>query len=270
MTDFTRDSIDADGARSWFDTPSVAQRYRQGRVENQRAILATLWDRLGREKRIARALDVACGTGRSTVGLRYLADQVVGVDVSARMLAWAPAADHVAYVRATAEVLPFADRTFDLLHIVSAFHWFDRSKFLPEAGRVLVPDGWLVIYRGGSPGVMPVNPAYARWQRQVFAARYPAPPRDEHSIADADAQAAGLRLLGQDEVTTTAHLTPIQLVDHLVTQSGVVFAVEFGGEPIDSARSWLLDQVRPFFAEEAAPFVDTTKITYLRRRSLVL
>ncbi len=44
-----------------------------------------------------------------------------------------------------AEELPFEDGSVDLVTTMSAFHWFDRSRFLQEAHRVLKPHGCLAI-----------------------------------------------------------------------------------------------------------------------------
>lgn len=44
-----------------------------------------------------------------------------------------------------AEELPFADTSVDLVTAMSAFHWFDRPRFLQEACRVLKPGGCLAL-----------------------------------------------------------------------------------------------------------------------------
>lgn len=44
-----------------------------------------------------------------------------------------------------AEELPFADSSADLVTAMSAFHWFDRPRFLQEAHRVLKPQGCLAL-----------------------------------------------------------------------------------------------------------------------------
>lgn len=45
----------------------------------------------------------------------------------------------------TAEDLPFPDGSVDLLTAASAAHWFDQSRFLAEAGRVLKPRGCMAL-----------------------------------------------------------------------------------------------------------------------------
>jgi len=47
--------------------------------------------------------------------------------------------------RCVAEDLPFADGSADLVTAMSAFHWFDRPRFLQEAHRILKPRGCLAL-----------------------------------------------------------------------------------------------------------------------------
>lgn len=44
-----------------------------------------------------------------------------------------------------AEELPFEDGSVDVVTAMSAFHWFDHSRFLQEADRVLKPHGCLAL-----------------------------------------------------------------------------------------------------------------------------
>lgn len=44
-----------------------------------------------------------------------------------------------------AEELPLPDGCVDLLTVATAVHWFDQSKFLAEASRVLKPGGCMAL-----------------------------------------------------------------------------------------------------------------------------
>jgi len=95
----------------------------------------------------ARALDVGCGTGRLVNAAQQSIPIAVGVDVSARMLATARCLRHgPLFVRATAEDLPFASGTFDVVTAtLSLRHWWDADRGVRELARVLSPDGVLVV-----------------------------------------------------------------------------------------------------------------------------
>jgi len=97
----------------------------------------------------ARVLDLGCGTGLLTERLRREAGiaSVTGADFSAGMLKQASRGRlDIAWVRASALALPFADASFDAITSTEAFHWFpDQAAALRECRRVLAPGGRLLI-----------------------------------------------------------------------------------------------------------------------------
>jgi ubiquinone/menaquinone biosynthesis C-methylase UbiE len=96
-----------------------------------------------------RVLDLGCGTGRLLVAAAHaLPDAtLVGLDRSAAMLAVARhAAPGAILVRGTAERLPFAGATFDLVSATfAARHWADPGGALAQIRRVLRPGGAAVF-----------------------------------------------------------------------------------------------------------------------------
>jgi SAM-dependent methyltransferase len=90
-----------------------------------------------------RALDLGCGGGHVAYRIAPYMAEVVACDLSADMLA-AVAAEaerrgiaNVSTRQAAAELLPFADATFDLtICRMSAHHWRDLDAGLREARRV--------------------------------------------------------------------------------------------------------------------------------------
>lgn len=95
------------------------------------------------------AVDVGCGSGQGTVLLAKHFTSVVGTDVSPAQLELAlqhAKEPNITYRQCGAEELPLADGSVDLVTAMSAFHWFDRPRFLQEAHRVLKPRGCLAIF----------------------------------------------------------------------------------------------------------------------------
>lgn len=102
-------------------------------------------------------LDVACGTGNftrgfaKTVGPEGLA---VGIDVSVTMLSKAVAdtaaaglGDQTAYIRGSAQDLPFVDRSFDAVCCFAALHLFaDPMRALDSMTSVLTPGGRIALF----------------------------------------------------------------------------------------------------------------------------
>lgn len=90
-------------------------------------------------------LEAGCGTGYWLSALSDLIPHLYGLDYSLEMLRKARERDSCgALVRATAEILPFHETTFDLIFCVNAIHHFGRiDQFISEARRLLRPGGTL-------------------------------------------------------------------------------------------------------------------------------
>ncbi len=80
---------------------------------------------------IERILDVGCGTGHFTRWYKSLGYPVVGVDVSPVMLAVARKLWNGELHNAPAENLPFANRSFDLVSMITC------TEYMPDLGVVL-------------------------------------------------------------------------------------------------------------------------------------
>ena len=102
-------------------------------------------------------LDVACGTGNFTRGFaRTVGPEglAVGIDVSVTMLTKAVSDtrtagldDRTAFVRGSAQELPFVDRSFDAVCCFAALHLFeDPSAALDSMAAVLTPGGRIAIF----------------------------------------------------------------------------------------------------------------------------
>lgn len=88
-------------------------------------------------------LDLGCGKGRFARSLQDPGAHVLGVDLSAEMLA---AARGLPRARATARRLPFANSSFDRVFAVEVLqHIHDVNAVLDEARRILKPGGMLVL-----------------------------------------------------------------------------------------------------------------------------
>ncbi|HEY4996660.1 MAG TPA: class I SAM-dependent methyltransferase [Solirubrobacteraceae bacterium] len=116
-----------------------------------------------------RVLDVATGTGMVAAELLSRARcSVVGIDQSAAMLAAARArfadADRsrIALIEGQAEVLPFADESFDALSFTYLLRYVDDpAATVGELARVLRPGGRIASLEFGVP---PLPVAYWAWR----------------------------------------------------------------------------------------------------------
>jgi demethylmenaquinone methyltransferase/2-methoxy-6-polyprenyl-1,4-benzoquinol methylase len=115
-----------------------------------------------------RVLDVATGTGMVAAELLARADcTVVGIDQSAEMLAGArtrfAAADssRIELIEGQAEVLPFADASFDALTFTYLLRYVDDpAATVRELARVVRPGGRVASLEFGVPPWLPARLAW--------------------------------------------------------------------------------------------------------------
>lgn len=180
------------------------------------------------------------------------------------MLAQAPVYPYILYFQAPAEELPFADSSFDLITVSLAFHWFDRSRFLAEAHRLLRPTAWLVIYNNGFSGIMKENPKFEQWYKNSYLTRYPTPSRNNQPLTNNDALEHGFNLVRCENYSNDVAFTIEQLASYLTTQSNVIATVEQGTENIESVYSWLISSLSSLFASTVSNFSFGGSIWYLQ------
>jgi SAM-dependent methyltransferase len=91
-------------------------------------------------------VDVGAGTGKLTRSLVALGHRIVAVEpldeMRAELLAAVPA---VRALAGSAEAIPVADASADVVTSAQAFHWFDHARALPEIARVLRSGGRLAL-----------------------------------------------------------------------------------------------------------------------------
>ncbi len=91
-----------------------------------------------------RVLDLGAGTGKLTATLVELGADVVAVEPDPAMLAeLRRALPAVRAMAGSAEAIPLADASADVVLAGNALHWFDMAVAAPEIARVLAPGGVL-------------------------------------------------------------------------------------------------------------------------------
>jgi SAM-dependent methyltransferase len=236
---------------NFFSPKSAAERYSKGRPYFHPIVIKRTKKFLSLNEPLSRALDVGCGTGLSTVALKEIAREVVGVDAASEMIALADSDPHIEYLVASAEQLPFQDAGFDMITLSQAFHWLSREKFLEEARRVLRARGWLIVYDNFFSGRMEENDGFHEWFRENYPKRFPAPARAGLAFSEEDSENNGFHLLGHEQYPNSTRFSLDGLVDYLLTHSNVIARVEYGVEDINEVRRWLTENIKPFYGELA-------------------
>jgi ubiquinone/menaquinone biosynthesis C-methylase UbiE len=141
---------DQDAARRHFD--------RWRRAYSRSRLLASLQEKALDQLDLRgddRLLDVACGAGKLVRAAAPHVQRAVGADLSSGMIAEArrrtaddaPAAiDHIEFVVAPSDRLPFDDAKFTAIVTTTALHHFpDPAAAIREMSRVLAPGGRVLI-----------------------------------------------------------------------------------------------------------------------------
>lgn len=101
-----------------------------------------------------QAVDVGCGSGQLTTQLARHFDAVIGLDPSDDQIENAISHPRIGYICSSAEALPVADHSTDLITAAQAAHWFDRPAFYGEARRIAAPNAAIALI---SYGVLQIN-----------------------------------------------------------------------------------------------------------------
>jgi SAM-dependent methyltransferase len=238
-----------DPARTYaiFRHDHVAAGYATARPFLHPQVFARVRDLLHPEAPLRRALDVGCGTGMSSVALRCLAREVVGLDVSLEMLRQARRESGVRYLAATAEALPFQDASFDLIAACGAMSWVDRSAFLPRARDLLVRNGWLVSLDFGNSGRAADLPALERWHEEVFDRVFPRLTARDPILREEEARRHSFSEPRTESIGLEWRFAEREYAACLMTESRVVAAVEHGSRTADEIRRWLDAELTSLF-----------------------
>lgn len=141
------------GEKRFFEGDEHVKLYVSSRPSVPTKIVTKITDYLkqNRSGPYELAVDVACGSGQSTLVLAEGGDfkKVIGVDVSPGQIREAnqrsDKPENVEFMESSAEILPFEDGSVDVVYVNMAIHWFNREAFFPEVQRVLKPGGVLAI-----------------------------------------------------------------------------------------------------------------------------
>ncbi|MGI3199077.1 class I SAM-dependent methyltransferase [Streptomyces sp. GLT-R25] len=126
---------------------AVAAQYAATRPDYPPALFDAVEELTGRPLADADVLDCGAGTGIATRLLRERGARVVAMEPGAGMAAELRRGEpEVPLVRGEGNRLPFAAASFDVVAYAQAWHWTDPARSVPEALRVLRPDGVLALW----------------------------------------------------------------------------------------------------------------------------
>ena len=156
-------------------------------------VLSDILTQIIRKPILDLVVDLGCGTGLST---RFWADQsrqVVGIDPTSDMLAYAVSRTHtanVSYVFGYGHQVALASGCADIVTCSQSMHWMDPRLTLPEVARLLRPGGVFAVYDHAPPVILnlEIGAALQAFQQREdaleeelgIAAQLPRWPKKEH------------------------------------------------------------------------------------------
>ena len=245
---------------SLFDNPEMALGYARARPAVHPLVVDMLRTRLQLTEPVDTALDLGCGAGLSTRPLLPLTRCCVGVDPAEAMVrAATTTAPGASFATAAAEALPFPTDTFDVIAAAGSLDFVDLERSLPEARRVLRPDGTLVVYdfAAGRTFRDADGDALATWFT-MLRDRYPAVPRDPLDLDEP----TGFRLRLRHEFAVELTMTRDAYVAYVMTETNVAAAIG-RGTPEPEIERWCTDTLTPVFAGNPSAIVFTGYVAAL-------
>jgi ubiquinone/menaquinone biosynthesis C-methylase UbiE len=230
--------------RNPFSKPGIGKKYDDFRPRYHHIPVSRIFERLGNS--VSSVLDVACGTGHSTVALAERFKNVTGCDLSLEMLKQARENSAITFVEADAATLPFADSEFSLVTVFMGFHWFNQAKFLEEARRVLKKPGFLAIDDYGFSGSMIANLEFRHFYKEYYFKNFPAPTRNSDSLKPDEMINHRFKLIDEFIYTHILEMSVDRFVSFLLTQSNLLSVTHFDENEL---RELLVLKFATFFAD---------------------
>lgn len=241
--------------QKYFSPKSAAERYKKGRPFYHRISVAKFLEKI--PYTVNTALDLACGTGMSTLALAEQVKNVKGIDASAEMLALAPKKDNIEYKIGAAEAIDLKNESLDLITIASGLHWFKEADFFKEARRLLPIGKYLIVYENYFQGKVDTpEKQFNDWTTNYYREYFPSPKRNRFDFKNHQKIANyGFELETFDRFQNPIIWTRPELIRYLTTQSNVISKVELGQLTITEVEQWLEKELSPIF-------VDNVKYTF--------
>jgi SAM-dependent methyltransferase len=232
-----------------FGTEDMAAGYATSRPAVHPRVVEQVYRQLGRTEPFQLALDIGCGAGVSTKALRGFAKNAIGLEPLEAMLRLAAAnVPFASFVAGAAEAIPFCDHSVDLITAAGSLNYADLDLFFPEAARVMIRDGVLVVY-DFSPGRRFRDATTLDEWFSSFYRRYPPPGDDARNLSPAILAEVShrFRVRSHQQFEIGITLTPGFYVDYMMTETNVAAAVR-RGVPRSEIRSWCAETLAPIWS----------------------
>lgn len=231
-----------------FDFKRIAQGYKDrpflhGQVMEQ---LQTQWH----VTQFQNGLDVGCGAGLSTKGLKQICDQVTGTDISEEMILVAKEMcqeDGYVFYACPAEETPVAETKHDIVTAAGMVQWVDQEKFLHSLGQVMEQNGLLLIYDFWISDKMQATESYTDWWHNQYLVKFPRPARKDNVWTANEVALHGFTMEKQTTFTLQYEFDKDAFIKFMMIQSNVNAKIEGEGQDLGEIKSWFEETLEPIF-----------------------
>lgn len=190
------------------------------------------------------AWDAGTGNGQAATLLAEQFTAVAATDPSEEQIARARPHPRVTYRVAREDTSGLVSESVDLITVAQALHWFDLSRFYPEALRVLKPGGVIAVWCYSLARMDSViSTVFDRWHDTRVKRHWP--PERRHTDNGYQDLDFPFDEIAAPSWTMTAHLTRAQFLGYLGTWSAVMNARKREGLDLVAELGAALDAVWP-------------------------
>lgn len=195
-------------------------------------------------------LDVGCGAGLSTRGLKLICDNVTGTDISEEMVLAAKemclGKDYTFFV-SKAEEIPNSLKQYDIVTAAGVISWIDESAFLRNLSKIMEKDGLLLVYDFWISDKMKNVPEYTDWFHNEYLKAFPKPLRKENIWKKEDVEPYGFQLQKQTTYQLEYEFSQDAFIRFMMIQTNVNAKIEEKGQDINKIRAWFEASLEKIF-----------------------
>lgn len=219
-------------------------------------------------KNFKNGLDVGCGAGLSTKGLKLICDKVTGTDISSEMINVCNKLyeDNLYYFYvAKAEETRIPKEKYDIITAAGVINWVDKDRFLANASQIMNSKGIMVIYDFWITDKMNEKAEYTDWYQTKYLKKFPKPPRNENVWNQND--------LTDDFLMEKQTLYEMEygfnmedFIDFMMIQSNVNAKIESGEISEKETKEWMQDTLQSIFQNRTRTLIFFGYNWYIRKK----
>lgn len=250
-----------------FDFKRIAQGYK-----DRPFLHGQVMEQLQKELQVTHfhnGLDVGCGAGLSTKGLKSICDQVTGTDISEEMILVAKemcSEEGYTFFASAAETTPVSDENYDIVTAAGMVQWVEQDTFLENLHQAMEEDGVLFIYDFWISDQMIDTDSYTDWWHNQYLVNFPRPARKDNIWTKEEVGAHHFTMEKQTTFTLRYEFDKASFIKFMLIQSNVNAKIEGEGQDIETVKAWFEETLEPIFQGQKKTLLFDGYSWYMRNK----